>query len=196
MRTTFLIPLAFAAAAMTGCGTEVSRVSEQEERASRAAMKRDLTLQVPQGPAAEVVSAVELSRPNSEPARSRIHRPSPKPKPGPRPASEPGLDAAAQPPAQPVIAPTVAVTEVLAEPAPEDDAAADGRELAPGKTVTLVPVSSGPSAEPDYVDSWFPSERPQGIFVGDPDHCRPRGGAGGIGIAGRFPVGLPAHRLR
>jgi hypothetical protein len=90
----------------------------------------------------------------------------------------------------------VAVTEVLAEPAPVEAAAAGARELAPGRTVTVIPISSGPSVAADEDDSWLPSERPRGIMVGGGGTCRGHGGGDGIGIAARFPVGGPALHLR
>jgi hypothetical protein len=86
--------------------------------------------------------------------------------------------------------------EALADPAPVDDAASSGRELAPGKTVTVIPVSSGPSIRADEDDSWLPSERPRGIIMGGGGRCPRRGGVRGIGIAGRIPVGIPTRRLR
>jgi biotin carboxyl carrier protein len=192
MRTVFLIPLAFTTAVIVGCGAEVSKTSEREETASRtaASLKRDLTLSVPRIAETEVASAVELSLPRPAPAPTRTHRPRPKPTPAPAPSAEPEHDAAAEP----VSAPTLG--EALAELAPLDDAAAGGRELAPGKTVTIIPVSSGPSVEADEGDSWVPSEPSRGILVGGGGTCRRRGGGGGIGIAARFPVGIPTLRLR
>jgi len=88
------------------------------------------------------------------------------------------------------------LTDALADPAPIDDPGSGGRELAPGKTVTVIPVSSGPTLEADEDDSWLPSERPRGIIVGGGDRCRRRGGVRGIGIAGRIPFGIPGRRLR
>jgi hypothetical protein len=88
------------------------------------------------------------------------------------------------------------VSEALADPAPVDDAASGGRELAPGKTVTIIPASSGPTVEADQDDSWLPSERPRGIITGGGGRCPRRGGVRGIGIAGRIPVGIPARSLR
>ena len=102
--------------------------------------------------------------------------------------------AAAEPTPEPVTVP--AVSEALAEPAATDEASARGRELAPGKTVTVIPVASGPSVEADGDDSWLPSERPRGIVAGGGGTCRRRGGGGGIGIAARFRVSLPVLRLR
>jgi hypothetical protein len=193
MRTAFLIPLAFAGV-LAGCGDEISKTSEQEETASRAAalLERDLTLSVPRMPATEVASAVELAPPKPAPALSRRHRPRPTPAPAPAPApvADPAHEAAAEPEATPVSTPTVG--EAIAEAAVVDDAAAGGRELAPGRTITIIPVSSGPSVEADEGDSWVPSEPSRGVLVGGGGTCRRRGGGGGIGIAARFPVGIPA----
>jgi hypothetical protein len=190
MRTALLIPLAVAVVA--GCGGEVSKTSEREETASRrlAVPARDLTLSVPRTAETEVASAVELALPKPVPAASRAHRPRPKPAPAPAPTAEPAPDAAAEPLTVP------AASEALAEPAPVEEAASSGRELAPGRTVTIIPVSSGPSVAADKGDSWLPSEPSRGIFVGGGGTCRRRGGGGGIGIAARFRVGIPSLPLR
>jgi hypothetical protein len=153
-----------------------------------AVPERDLTLSVPRVAETEVASAVELALPKAVPAASRAHRP--RPKPAPAPAPKPAPDAAAEPLTAP------AESEALADPAPVDDAAPGGRELAPGKTVTIIPVSTGPSVAADKGDSWLPSEPSRGIFVGGGGTCRRRGGGGGIGIAARFRVGIPAFPLR
>jgi hypothetical protein len=200
MRTVFLIPLAFTTAVMTGCGAEVSSVSGREGTTSRgvAQPERNLTLQMPQVSAGEVVSAVELSRPEPAPAPARTHRIRPKPKPAPSPKAEAEREPAARRPAEVLTPPAVALTEASAsaEPAPAEDAAAAGRELAPGKTVTIIPVSSGPSVEADAGDAWVPSGQSRGILVGGGGRCPRRGGVRGIGIAARFPVGVPAPDLR
>jgi hypothetical protein len=78
-------------------------------------------------------------------------------------------------------APAVAVAERAAEP--EYDAGGAGRELAPGKTVTIIPASSGPSSAPVEPEGWPGAEGS-------------RGGVRGISIAGRIPVGVPGRRLR
>jgi hypothetical protein len=88
------------------------------------------------------------------------------------------------------------VAEPVVHPAPVEMEAEGGRELAPGETVTIIPVSSGPTVEADGDDSWLPSERPRGMIGRGGGTCRPRGGVRGIGIAGRIPVGVPARRLR
>jgi hypothetical protein len=188
MRTAFLIPLAFTGFVTVGCRSEASKTSDREETASRttAAPERDLTLSGPRIAETEVASAVELGLPKPVPAPTRAHRPRPKP----APAAEPEPVSAAEPVSAP------AVSEALADPAPLEDAAAGGRELAPGRTVTIVPVATGPSVAADEGDSWLPSEPSRGILVGGGGTCRRRGGGGGIGIAARFPVGIPTLRLR
>jgi hypothetical protein len=198
MRTVSLLPLACVAVLITACGSEVPGVPEGEETAARAAepRPRDLTLQVqvPDLPATEVASAVELARPHPAPVRNS--RPRPTPRPNPRPAVEAEGGPAVVPTALPVAPAAPILTEALADPAPMDEPGSGGRELAPGKTVTLIPVSSGPALEADEDDSWLPSERPRGIIMGGGDRCRRRGGVRGIGIAGRIPVGIPTRRLR
>ena len=197
MRTALLIPLALATAMVAGCGGELSNTSEREESASQvaASLERDLTLSAPRLPATEVASALELAPPKPAPATARRHRPSPKPAPAPvpAPAVEPEREAATEPEATPVSPPTVG--EAIAEAAVVDDAASGGRELAPGKTITIIPVASGPSVEADEGDSWLPGPS-RGVLVGGGGTCRRRGGGGGIGIAARIRVGIPAPRLR
>jgi hypothetical protein len=198
MRTASMLPLAFAAALLAGCAAESPRPST-DETASRGAEgsghpDRDLTLQMSATPAVEVASPVELSRPAPEPKPTRRQRLSPRPAPAPAPDPLPEASPAAQS-AMPV--PAVAVAEVLAEPAPvEDVAVGAGRELAPGRTVTIVPASSGPSSAPEE-PSWAPSRSGRGMIGGGHgDTCRPRGGGRGIGIAGRIPIGIRGRALR
>jgi hypothetical protein len=94
----------------------------------------------------------------------------------------------------PAPAPTVPVAAEAASV--EDMAVGAGRELAPGKTVTAIPASSGPTYAPEADDSWVPEGPARGLVVGGGDTCRRRGGVRGIGIAGRIPIGVPRHRLR
>jgi hypothetical protein len=192
MRPAFLIPLALTVAVVAGCGGEVVKSSDREESASRTAASpdRDLTLSNPRIAETEVASAVELALPNPVAAPTRHPRPRPKLAPAPAPAPEPEPEAAVEPASAPT------VSEALAEPAPVDDATSGGRELAPGKTVTIVPVSTGPSVAPDEGDSWLPSGPSRGVLVGGGGTCRRPGGGRGIGIAARFRVGNPALRLR
>lgn len=196
MRGAACFPLTFTAALLAACAAESPRPSGQETGSVRE-QTRDLTLQVPAGPAIEIASAVELSRATPEP------RPAPRPKKAPKPAPVPAPDPVpeAAPLAEAAVPiPSVALAEVVAEPAPvEDVTAGAGRELAPGKTVTAIPASSGPSLAPEEPE-WVPTERGRGIMIGGGgghgDRCRPRGGVRGIGIAGRIPMGIPGRRLR
>lgn len=187
MRAASILPLAFTAAVLAGCAAESSPTLPD----------RDLTLQTPATPAVEVASPVELFRAAPEPRPARRARISPKPAPAPAPDPVPEAAPAAQA-AAPVSA--MAVAEVLAEPAPVEDVAEGvGRELAPGKTVTVIPASSGPSSAPEE-PSWAPAEAGRGMIIegggGRGGRCRPRGGVRGTGIAGRIPIGVPGRRLR
>jgi hypothetical protein len=196
-----ILPLAFTVAVLAGCAAESPKAPNQET-ASRGVdgaglPDRDLTMQTPATPAVEVASPVELSRATPEPKPARGARISPKPAPAPAPDPIPEGSPAAQA-AVPV--PTVAVAEVLAEPAPvEAEVVGAGRELAPGKTVRVIPASSGPSSAPEE-PSWAPPEAGRGMIIeggrGRGDRCRPRGGVRGIGIGGRIPIGVPGRRLR
>jgi pyruvate dehydrogenase E2 component (dihydrolipoamide acetyltransferase) len=182
-----ILPLAFTAAVLAGCGSDSPQRANQET-ASRgvegaALPERDLTLQTPVAPAVEVASPVELSRVAPEPKPAQRARVAPKPAPAPAPDPVPEAAPAAQ---APVPDSTVAVADV-----------GDGRELAPGKTVTIIPASSGPSFSPED-PSWAPAGPVRSIGGGEGrgGRCRPRGGVRGIGIAGRIPSGVPGLRLR
>jgi len=192
-----IFPVAFTAAVLAGCAAESPRSSNQET-ASRvvgtALPDRDLTLQTPAAPAVEVASPLELSRAAPEPRPARRARISPKPAPAPAPDPVPEAAPAAQA-AAPV--PATAVAEVLAEPAPvEDVALGGGRELAPGRTVTIIPASNEPSFSAED-SSWVSVTAGRGAIIGGGgDRCRPRGGVRGIGIGGRIPIGVPDLHLR
>jgi hypothetical protein len=194
MRASFLLPLAFTA--LAACGSEVSSLPQREEAAARipAAPERDLTLPPASLPPVEVASPVELPRVRLEAGVARAARPRPAPKPAPTRAPEP----VAPPPVLPVAAPTppIQVPTASHDPAPEaEPAAGAGRELAPGRTITVIPVSSGPSLEAEE-DAWLPSERGRGVMIGGGGGTCRRGGARGIVVAGRIPVGIPDLRLR
>lgn len=199
MRAASILSLAIAAAALAGCAAESPRTSNQETASVGTARsglpQRDLTLQTPERPALDVASPVELSRAAPEPKLARRARHSPKPAPVPAPMSVAAPAALA---AVPV--PAVAVVQVRAEAArEEEDAVGVGRELPPGKTVTVIPASNGPSSSPDD-PSWDPGGPGRGMIIegggGSGGRCRPRGGVRGIGIAGRIPIGVPGRRLR
>jgi len=198
MRAVSMLPLAVAAVVLTGCAAESPLNHETASSGAGAAVlpERDLTLQSPASPVVAVASPVELSRPapKARPTRQIVSRRPPNPAPAPAPApvryAAPAVEA-------PAPVPAVTMPEVEAQPTRvEDVAVGAGRELAPGKTVSAIPASSGPSYAPEADDSWLPEGPARGIMVGGGDTCRRRGGARGIGIAGRIPIGVPRHRLR
>jgi hypothetical protein len=204
MRMTNTFPLACSVALLAACAAEAPRSLPGETASSGAAAgaptnapSRDLTLQLPAAPALEVASPVELSR--SDPKPTPIPRPrvSPRPAPAPAPAAKPVAEVS--PVASAVVPiPSLPVTEVGAQPVEEESAAAgSARELAPGKTVTVIPASAGSSTPLEAEDSWSGPQPARGILVGGGGgRCRPRGGVRGIGIAGRIPFGRPGLRLR
>ncbi|CAN5751174.1 hypothetical protein BH24GEM1_BH24GEM1_26610 [soil metagenome] len=196
MRVPSLLPL-LTVAALAGCATESPQPSSHETAfrgVGAADLDRDLTLQAGAMPAVEVASPVELSRPAPEaPRRASTSR---KPVAAPAPAPVPEA-----PPAElPAPAFSEAVAVVTTEEAlGEEVALGAGQELAPGKTVTVIPASSGPSSAP-VEPSWVPTGPSRSVIIegggGGGGKCRPRGGARGIGIAGRIPHGVPALPLR
>jgi hypothetical protein len=190
------VPFALSAALLAACATEAPRSSGEKTATAdvTAAPARDLTLQATATPEVDVASAVELSRPS--PPAGRDARPKASPRRAPAATSDPIPEATPVADVAAVVA-AMSVAEVPAAPPPVEDAAdAGGRELSPGKTVTVVPASSGPSAAPEEPE-WAPERNRGIIFMGHPgDRCRPRGGVRGIGIAGRIPVGIPGRRHR
>ena len=201
MRLESLLALASVTLVLGGCSAESPKAPTDETamapREAAASAHRDLTLRTSATPTLEVASPVELSRPAPPSPRRTARKISPRPAPAPAP--EPSAEAApASESAVPVLA--SAVADVAADPsAPVEDVdVGAGRELAPGKTVTIVPVSAGPSTEPAEED-WRATGRAHGGTVirgGGGGRCKPRGGVRGIGIAGRIPVGVPGLRLR
>lgn len=158
MRTVLVFPLAALVAVVTGCGSGVS------EQKARSLPPRDLTL-VTQGAQVEVASPVEMQRVRPQHRTVRLPR-----------TRQPAVIHAV------VAATPVLAAEPVAQPLSPTPIPASDRELLPGKTVTLIPVSSGPSAGLDE-----PGELPAvrgGIMVG---HGGGRCGGGrrgpGIGIA-------------
>jgi hypothetical protein len=141
MRTRLLLPLTLAAAA-AGCRT----ASDGTEQAAFQVPQRDLTLQQAEAPQVEVASPVELARAPVQQARTqRQHRA--------RPAAESNEGASAATPAPATVAAPASIA--AAEPA----AAPDPYALPPGKTVTVIPASSGPSSDPGWTDRGPPDER-------------------------------------
>ncbi len=215
MRAASLLLLALVTGLVTGCETESPRVADEEVTAVADSMlERDLTLQTSAAPALEVASPVELTRQAPAPDSKPVHPTQPVTPPtavSPEesaPSAPAMLRAAASAKARAGRTPLnrAPPERAVEEPATEEPPALEpgtpvlpagaGRELAPGKTVTVIPAASGPSIEADADDSWLPSEHPRGIIGAGGGTCRPRGGVRGVGIAGRIPVGIPTRRLR
>ena len=129
MRTRFLLTLTIVVAAVaSGC-------REQARDETATALQRDLTLAAP-APKVEFATPVELGRPQPRvtPSRAIRRHVSAAPK---------SPTVYIEPVREPVIIPaSLGPTEAEPEPV-------TGRELPPGKTVTLIPASSGPSPAPD-----------------------------------------------
>jgi hypothetical protein len=159
MRTIVLLPLSALVAVVVGCRTEA------REQRGRSLPQRDLTLVTPTAEV-EIASPVETQQP-------RIHHRTV------RQASsrEPKIILAAVAASAPVLAVPVPV----AQPASTASTPANGRELLPGKTVTVIPASSGPSTDSDQTDE-LPPARGRTVVVGGGGTCRGRGR--GPGIAG------------
>ena len=213
MRAWSWVPLLLVAGLGAGCATDSPEgVEEASAAAAVPVPERDLTLQAAAVPPVEVASPVELDRP-VPPAREGRRGSPPLPAPSTSELARPGgsrdsaglADAGLVHAAPEAIAaeaePALAERFPAGRPAapeeePGEEMAGAGRELAPGKTVTLIPVSNGPSIEADDGGAWVPSESRRGVVRGG-GHCpRPRGGVRGAGLAGRFPVAFPARRLR
>jgi hypothetical protein len=139
----------------------IAGCNQPEPEESAVDLKRDLTLAP--APTAEIASAVELERPQPPVTRARAVR---------RHVSSskaPPLDVE---PVRPAVVIQASLPPTEAAPAPLSD-----RELPPGKTVTLIPASSGPSTSVDpSVDEglrmiqrghWCPPPRP-GVGVRRP----------------------------
>jgi hypothetical protein len=159
MRTIVLFPLTLVAV-IAGCGSEVS------QQATRSVPERDLTL-VTHTSEVKIASPVETQQPKpaARLARAPRSRPlAPKVKLAdpwtPRP-----IPVASQPVAHPVN--SAATPEEGASPA-------NDRELLPGKTVTLIPASSGPSTSPDQIDD-LPEARGRTMVTRGGGTCRGRG---------------------
>jgi hypothetical protein len=127
--------------------------SQGREQATGSVLQRDLTL-VTQTAAVEIASPVEMQQVRIQ---HRSMRPS---------QWAARLASARRSVAQPV---TTSST-------PKND-----RELLPGKTVTVIPASSGPSAGSDRTDE-LPPARGRTLVTGGGGTCRGRGR--GPGIAG------------
>ena len=150
MRSAFLFPLSLSLV-VVGCGSQV------KEHAARSDLERDLTL-VGQAPQTAIATPIELGRirtptgsGSTVSSRHRIRH---------RAATRSAVSALK--PVQAAAAPIPAVVNTTP---------ADPRELPPGKTVSVIPASSGIS-DAEGADG-FPAPRPA-----------PRPGTGGSGMGG------------
>ena len=164
MRAIVQLPLIALLAVIGGCDFE-----EREQ----AVPARDLTL-VTQGAQVEIASPVE-----TQPLRPR-HR-AVRSEPAARLASVKRSDPEVQLTTTAVPVPVLAVTQPALQPATVSMPAND-RELLPGKTVTVIPASSGPSTgaiTPDELPEW----EGRALVAGSGGRCGGRGRGPGIGIA-------------
>ncbi len=165
MRTGFLLPLAaLVIAGAAGC-------SRQEGEESAVLLQRDLT-RVDPAPKVEVASQLELQQPpTSQTVQPRATIRAVRASRRPRNDSKP-------------LAAVLAKHTAVAAPAPAPEARPtpveeprNDRELLPGKTVTIIPVGSGPSTATD------PGEDVGMTMIRQGHSCPPA--RPGIGIAGR-----------
>lgn len=177
MRTVLLLPLALAAAvAAGGCGN----ASDGTEQTAFRVPQRDLTLQSAGSPDVEVASPVEL-------ARTPVHAwASHRPQHTRRPARAPHRRDAEPAAAPAALAPASARTRVdpIALATSEAPEAADPHALAPGRTITVIPASGGPSSTPSAPSA--PEWTDQRPGTADPGTTIHGGGhGGGCGHGGR-----------
>jgi hypothetical protein len=163
MRTVFLLPLMALVAVAAGCR------SEGREQATRSTPQRDLTLVTPTAEV-EIASPVEMQQ-------LRIHHRTIRQ--APRSSREPKIILAAAA----VAAPVLAVPKPVAQPASTAATPANDRELLPGKTVTVIPVSGTPSTGSDTANEPPPEQGRTMVARGGGGTCRGRGRGPGIGMA-------------
>jgi hypothetical protein len=171
MRTTVLLPLTALVAVLAGCG------SEGREQAAGAVPKRDLT-RVPQAPEVEVASPVEIERLRIQRRTASPSQWATRPASASRSSRQPKIIFAAVA----ASTPTLAVPEPVAQPASTASTSDNSRELLPGKTVTVIPASSGASAGSDTADELPPAKGRIKAARGG-GTCRGRGRGPGIGMA-------------
>lgn len=174
MRTSSLLPLTALVAVVAGCG------SEARVQAGRSVPQRDLTL-VTQTAEVKIASPVEMQQLRVRQATAR-RSPS-----AARPVSATRSHRTLKPSAAAVAAPlaTLAAGSApipAAEPAGTALTSDNPRELLPGKTVTMIPASTGPSPGSGTADE-APPERGGIMVVRGGGTCRGRGRGPGIGIA-------------
>jgi hypothetical protein len=170
MRTVSLLPLAALVAVAAGCGSDI------KEPATRSVPQRDLTLVTPT-PDVQIASPVETGLLRIQPRTRHSSQWAARPAPTLRSSREPNLILASLAVPAPVLA------APAAEPSAQPATPADDRELLPGKTVTVIPVSSGPSIDTDRTDE-LPGSQGRPMGGGGGGTCRGGGRGPGIGISG------------
>ncbi len=173
MRTIVLLPLTALVVVVVGCG------SEARKPAVRSLPQRDLTL-VTQTAHVDIASPVEMQRARIPRATVRHSRW----------AARPAVSVRSKPVAPKIVlasvaAPALPVPEPVAQPAGAASTPDNGRELLPGKTVTLIPASSGPSPGSGTADESLPPEGGRTIVARGGGTCRGRGRGPGITAAPR-----------
>jgi hypothetical protein len=141
MRSSALLPLTAIAIVATACG------SERIQQPARSVPQRDLTL-VSQTAEVKVASPVETQRIRPQ-LKATLHSPT---------AARMALQRLS--PSQPkpkladewVPAPVLAAPQPVVQPATTAPTPANDRELLPGKTVSVIPASSGPPTDTDGTD--------------------------------------------
>jgi hypothetical protein len=162
MRPILLLPLAIIA--LAGCGTD-----EAKQTASLPARNLALPTQYNQ---VEIASPLELGRPEVRPVARPARRSARRSKP-----AAPRIEPVATIPDEPV---AVRAVPAIFVPSSSPSIPASDRELPPGKTVTIIPASSGPSPNTDVADGPAPGGH---TMVHGGGTCRPGRGRGPIGIA-------------
>ena len=179
--------MALTAGLVAGCGLGGTSGADRGT-GDRASLERDLTLRSAAPAPVEIASAVELGRPEVPKAATPRRRSSPRPAPAPSKAP-PRPEAAPSPEPVAVAAPAPVAVAAIDMAAPVETPVGNDRELAPGQTVTIIPVSGG-SATGGGGDIALPTEPGRGVFSGGARGCPhpPRGISGGrpIGIS-RLP---------
>jgi hypothetical protein len=164
MRPIVLLPLTVLLAVAAGCG------SEAREHSARSVLKRDLTL-VTGSVGVEVASPLETHQVLNQ------HRTVHSSKPVARSSQAPLATPTAKLADVWVPRPVATAPSPVVQPATPSASSENSRELLPGKTVTLIPASSGPSDETVRAGD-LPEVRPPTMVV------RGGGGAPGIGKPG------------
>ncbi|MEA2725256.1 MAG: hypothetical protein QOH59_3027 [Gemmatimonadales bacterium] len=167
MRTALLLPITALVAAVAGCGAGA------KEQQTASLPQRDLTL-VTQTAQVEVASAVEIQRLRPQHLTARLPQ-------SRQPTVRHAVFVASAP---------IPPAEPAAQPVTPEPISTNDRELLPGKTVTLIPVSTGPSAAPDEPGE-LPSVRGRTMVGHGGGTCR--GGRRGPGI-GSAPAPRPDFR--